>query len=140
MNAVTVDASVLVAAQDSSDPFCLGSRAFLSQALAKGITLHVPAFARVEVACALARKLRNPGEAARLANLLFSTTNAREHPMSAALLAKALSRGTAQFLRGADATYVATADTNGCQLVSWDKEHLRHAGALRPDQWLAANP
>lgn len=140
MNGLAVDASVWVAAQDPGDPVCPASRAFLRHALADGITLHVPALARVEVACALARKLRNPAEAQRLANLLLMSTGAKEHPMNTTLLAKALAVGTASFLRGADAVYVATAEQNHCGLVSWDKEHIRRAGALRPDEWQAANP
>jgi predicted nucleic acid-binding protein len=140
MSAVTVDASVWVAAQDPSDPFCARSRKFLSHTVAVGVLVHVPAFARVEVACALARKLRNPLQAERLANLVFETSGAKEHPVGAALLAKALSVGTTKFLRGADAVYSATAELNGCDLVSWDREHLRRAGALTPADWLIANP
>ena len=34
----------------------------------------------------------------------------------------------------------ATAEVLGCGLVSWDKEHLKRAGALTPDDWMAANP
>ena len=100
----------------------------------------MPAFARVEVACALARKLRSSSPAERLANLVFMTACAKEHPLNAALLAKALSIGTSRFLRGADALYSATAELTACELVSWDKEHLKRAGALTPDDWLLANP
>ncbi|MBN8457034.1 MAG: PIN domain-containing protein [Verrucomicrobia bacterium] len=139
MSALAVDASVWVAAQDPTDPFCTASRAFLTHALVHRITLHVPAIARVEVACALARRLRDSAEGLRLANLLLSTAGAKEHPMSAALLANALSTGTTGFLRGADAIYAATAEMLGCQLVSWDKEHVRRAGAVLPDRWLTTN-
>lgn len=140
MSAVAVDASVWIAAQDPADPFCARSRAFLSHAVAAGVVVHVPAFARVEVACALARKLRVSLPAERLANLLFKTAGAKEHPVNAALLAKALSIGTTKFLRGADALYCATSEIAACGLVSWDNEHLRRAGALTPDDWLLANP
>jgi len=56
------------------------------------------------------------------------------------LLAKALAVGTTKFVRGADALYSATAEIVGCDLVSWDKEHLHRAGAVTPDAWLLANP
>ena len=140
MSAAAVDASVWIAAQDPGDPFCTASRVFLSHAMAAGIHIHVPTFARVEVACALARKLRNSLQAERLANLVFTTANAKEHPVNAVLLAKALSLGTTKFMRGADALYSATAAVVGCDLVSWDKEHLQRAGAVTPDDWLTANP
>ena len=140
MSAVVVDASVWIAAQDSADPFCTASRLFFNHALTTGILIHVPAFARIEVACALARKLRDPSQAERLCNLVFQTAGAKEHPVNTALLAKALSLGTKKFLRGADALYGATAEMKGCNLVSLDKEHVERAGALTPSDWLAANP
>jgi predicted nucleic acid-binding protein len=140
MRAVAVDASVWIAAQDLADPFCTQSRLFLSHAIVARMIVHVPAFARVEVACALARKLRNASQGERLANLVFKTAGAKEHPVNSALLAKALALGTTKFLRGADAMYSATAEIVGCALVSWDKEHLQRAGAMTPNDWLLANP
>lgn len=140
MKACVVDASVWVSAQDSTDPFCKRSRAFLSHAVATGIALHVPALAKLEVACALARKLRDSAEGERLANFVLNATNAKEQAMSTALLAKSLSIGTAKFLRGADAIYIAAAELLRCNLISWDKEHLQRAGAWKPDDWLDANP
>jgi predicted nucleic acid-binding protein len=140
MSAVAVDASVWIAAQDPADPFCMRSRSFFRHLVAAGVVVEVPAFARVEVACALARKLRNPLEAERLTNLVFHAAGANELPVNAVLLAKALSLGTTKFLRGADALYAATGAIAGCALVSWDNEHLQRTGALTPDDWLLANP
>jgi predicted nucleic acid-binding protein len=140
MSMITVDASVWIAAQDAADPCCKRSRAFFNRAVASGGMIQVPAFSRVEVACALSRKLRNPLQGERLANLVFKTAGAKEHPVTAAMLAKALALGTTKFLRGADALYAATAEMVGGDLVSWDKEHLQRAGARTPDDWLLANP
>jgi len=140
MSAVAVDASVWTAAQDVGDPCCTRSRGFLAHVVATGTIIHVPAYARVEVACALARRLRSATKGQRLANLVLAAANANEHPVNAALLAKAVSFGTAKFLRGADALYSATADLAGCDLVSWDKEHIQRAGALTPDEWVIVNP
>ena len=103
MSAVTVDASVWVAAQDSADPLCASSRLFFNHAMVTGVMIHVPAFALVEVACALARKLRNAVRGQHLANLIFNSTAAKQHVVSAALLNKALAIGSSKFLRGADA-------------------------------------
>ncbi len=140
MRRVTVDASVWIAAQDQTDPFCAQSRLFFRHALLAGTVIQVPTFARLEVACALARKLRNPTQGERLANLVFQAAGAKEHPVDSMLLAKALALGTTKFLLGADAVYFATAEIAGCGLVSWDKDHLQRAGALTPDDWLVANP
>jgi predicted nucleic acid-binding protein len=140
MGAVAVDASVWIAAQDRTDPCRAPSRLFFRHAVSAGVVIHVPAFARIEVACALARKLRNAGRGQRLASLVLAAANAREHPINAALLAKALPLGTTMFLRGADALYAAVAEIAGCGLVSWDKEHMERAGALTPDAWMVANP
>jgi predicted nucleic acid-binding protein len=136
MSAVVVDASVWIAAQDQSDSFCQCSREFFDHLLKASVTVHVPAFARVEVACALARKLRKPSDAEHLTLVLFQTLGAKEHPMNASLLAKAVSLGTTRFLRGADALYSATAEVVACTLVSWDNEHLRQADAITPQKWL----
>lgn len=102
--------------------------------------IHVPAYARVEIACALARRLRSAAKGQRLSHLVLTAANATEQPVNATLLARALSSGTAKFLRGADALYAATADIAACDLVSWDKEHVQRAGALTPGEWLTANP
>lgn len=140
MSAVAVDASVWVAAQDPSDPRSAASRLFFSHAMAAGVVIHVPAFALVEVACALGRKLRDGAKGQRLANLIFDTTAAKQHAVNAALLTKSLAIGSSKFLRGADALYSATAEIVGCDLVSWDKEHIQRAGAVSPDHWVIANP
>ena len=105
MRGVAVDASVWIAGQDPADPFCTQSRLFFKHAVLGGIVVHVPAFARVEVACVLARKLRNALQGERMASLVFKTAGAKEHPVNSVLLAKALALGTTKFLRGADAPF-----------------------------------
>ena len=140
MSAVTVDASVWIAAQDATDPCCAQSRAFLMKAVMNGDSIHVPAYARVEVACALARKFRHAAKGQRLASQILTAANARDTLVNDALLASALSVGTTMFLRGADALYAATADLTESTLVSWDKEHIQRAGGLTPADWLATTP
>jgi len=134
-----VDASVWIAAQDKSDPNCMPSRRFFAHVIVAGTVIHVPAYARLEVACAVARKLRNAAKGQRLTNLTLTAANAKEHLINSALLTKPLATGTARFLRGADALYAATADLAGCALVSWDTEHIQRAGASTPDDWISAN-
>jgi predicted nucleic acid-binding protein len=135
-----VDASVWIAAQDAADACCPTSRAFLTKIVACGHAIHVPAYARVEVACALARKLRRASKGQRLADHVLEAANVQITKVNDALLARALSVGTSKFLRGADALYAATAELTGSTLISWDKEHVLRAGGVTPSDWLASNP
>jgi predicted nucleic acid-binding protein len=140
MSPVTVDASVWVAAADATDPFRGQSRAFLAGAVRRGERLVIPAFAVVEVACALARKHQDAAVARRLTGSMLAPNQVVHVPVDARLLAMSVRLGTASFLRGADALYAATARLAGGALVSWDDELIRRAGALTPTAWLAANP
>ena len=60
--------------------------------------------------------------------------------MDAPFLAQALFAGTEFLLRGADALYVATAKISNAQLISWDNDLVRRAGAITPSDWLATDP
>ncbi len=56
---LTIDASVWIAAADVTDKFHLQSRDLLRKVVADGIAVIQPAFGKTEVACALARRLRD---------------------------------------------------------------------------------
>lgn len=140
MKPVVLDASVLVAAADLADAFHAASRSFLLELVGRDVEVVVPAFAVTEIACALARRLRDPVNARRLAIGGLSAVGAREMPMDAAFLAHATLGGTRDFLRGADALYAAAAGLAGGVLVSWDGEHRERAGAVTPVEWIAENP
>lgn len=77
MSAVTVDASVWIAAVDTADAVCGQSRAFLAGAVQRGVQLIIPAFAVTEVACALARKHRNAAVARQLTGSMLTPVLAR---------------------------------------------------------------
>ncbi len=140
MSDLTVDASVWVAAADPRDHFHGESEMFLAAAEQQGVRIVLPAFARVEVACALARKLGSQTQARRLAEHVLALNVVVDVPVDADLLESALQRGTSSYLRGADALYAATAQLTGAQLISWDNELVQRAGALTPTAWLDANP
>ena len=140
MSAVTLDASVWIAAADASDVFHVKSRELLLALVTRGDDVSIPAFAVTEVACALARRLRDPVVGRQLATRGFAALKAKERPMDAAFLARSTLSGTNHFLRGADALYAAAAEMEGGALVSWDGEHQKRTGALSPADWLAANP
>jgi predicted nucleic acid-binding protein len=140
MSDLTVDASVWVAAADPNDRFYDESQNFLAGVQVSGDRIVLPAFARVEVACALARKLGNPLRARQLSNDVMALSVVEHVPLDADLLERALFQGTGERLRGADALYAATASLNGAKLVSWDNELIERAGGLTPTAWLDANP
>lgn len=140
MTDVTVDASIWIAAADPADVFHAESRTFLATTTVRGLRLVIPTFAVVEVACALSRKRRDPTAGQRLMDGLLSLALVLQVPTDVALLSTALQRGTAMFLRGADALYAATAELTGTTLISWDDELIQRAGALTPTDWLNANP
>jgi predicted nucleic acid-binding protein len=135
---LTVDASVWVAGADVVDAFHHESRRFFSAIPTQGVRLFVPTFAIVEVACALARKLRDPVLARTLTTSMFAGRRVSYVPVDSALISAAMQIGTSTFLRGADTLYAATAQVTGSQLVSRDQELIRRAGAVSPTDWLSS--
>lgn len=136
---LVVDASVWLAAADASDALARPSRAFLATVAERRLLVSLPAIARLEAACALPRRLRDPARGRALADAMIRGPMVRERPVDAALLARAVEAGTAAFLRGADALYVAVSRLEAGELVSWDGELVNRAGAQTPESWLAAH-
>ncbi|MBK8040389.1 MAG: PIN domain-containing protein [Verrucomicrobiaceae bacterium] len=137
---MTIDASVWIAAADATDKFHQASRDLLRRVITRGIAVIQPAFGRVEVACALSRRLRDGARGQQLTHSLMNRMITSEMAMDAAFLTATERLGTSQFLRGADALYAAAARQSQSPLISWDNEHLQRAGAITPTDWLVANP
>lgn len=138
MTALVIDASVWVAAADATDPFSAASRRFLEAVVARGLPVALPALARLEVACALARRLRDAPAARRIADGMVGSPLVSEHVLDAALIDDAATAGTDAFLRAADAVYLALARRLGAAVVTWDGELIRRADATTPEAWIAA--
>jgi len=136
----TVDANAWIASFDPTDVFHVPSTELFRRAVRRGLMLHCPAFVIVEVAGALARRLRDRGAGLQAAADIRAHPLVRLHPLDQPLIDEALRLSTQQFLRGADALYAATASLTGTDLISWDGELIRRAGAVSPADWLAANP
>ncbi len=135
MTPLVVDASVWVAAADSTDALSAPSRALLRAAMRQQHFIALPAIARLEVACALSRRLRDPRRGRELADGLLQSplvTELKPGP----LLADALTVGTESFLRASDAFYAAVARSEDGIIISWDEELVRRANAVTPDAWL----
>lgn len=134
---IAVDASVWTAAADPSDACCAQSRACLAAITRSGRGIVIPAFALVEVACALTRRLCDPQLGQRLAAAMLNGPLVAHLPLDGPLLARARERGARAFLRGADALSVAAAEAFAAPLLSWDRELITRAGAITPQDWLA---
>lgn len=137
---LTLDVSVWIAAADVTDVFHQRSRDLLRRVVAEGIEIIQPAFGRTEVACALARRLRDGPLGRGLTDSLMNRVVTAEVPMDSVFLTAAGTIGTNQFLRGADGLYAAAAQQSQSTLISWDNEHLQRAGGITPTDWLVANP
>jgi len=83
---LTIDASVWIAAADATDKFHQPSRALLRKVVADGIAVIQPAFGRPEVACALARRLRDGMLGQQLTESLMDRVVASELAMDAPFL------------------------------------------------------
>lgn len=137
---LTVDASVWIAAADSNDFFFQHSRRFLNEVARRQLTIYLPTFAWLEIACALSRKQRDATVGPQLAYGLLNSPYIVHVHLDTTLLDQAILSGTRAFLRGADALYAATAELNHARLISWDEELVRRANAITPSDWLLANP
>lgn len=136
---LVIDANVWVSAADPADPLSAPSQRFLETVVARRLRVVLPITARLEVACALARRLRNPERGQSLANALIDAPMISERAVDATLLAAAIRIGTRSFLRAADALYAAVGSQDGDELVSWDAELMQRATARSPSDWLAAH-
>jgi len=137
---LAIDASVWIAAADSTDKFHLPSRDLLRKIVADRIAVIQQAFGRTEVACALARRLRDSAQGRQLTHSLMNRIVTSEVAIDAAFLTTAETIGTTLFLRGADALYAAAAQQTQSALISWDDEHITRASGITPTDWLTANP
>ena len=137
MTALVIDASVWVSAADPTDTMSEPSRAFLSEVAARELSIALPEFAKLEIACALARRLRSAEHGRRLTDQMLESPLMATYSANRAVLRKAIQLGTRSFLRAGDALYAAVAQGVEGQLVSWDRELIERAGAVTPDGWIS---
>jgi predicted nucleic acid-binding protein len=128
-----------VASFDPHDRFHGRSTDFLREVSRRGLALHGPTVVVLEVACALARRARDPAVGAIADERLRGHPTLRLHPLDDRLLDLAREIGMQQLLRGSDAVYAATARVVATPLITWDDELVRRAEGVTPDSWLAAH-
>jgi len=81
-----IDASVWIAAADATDTLHQPSRDLLRRVVADRIAVIQPVFGRTEVACALARRLRDGAQGRQLTHSLLNQIVTSEVAMDAAFL------------------------------------------------------
>lgn len=136
MTTLVIDASVWVSAADSTDSRSEPSRRFLSMVVNGKTHIALPEFAELEIACALARRLRDPARGSRLAGRMLGSPHVAKHSVNRPAILRAIQVGTRSFLRSGDSLYAALARRVEGQLVSWDRELIARAGAITPDNWV----
>ncbi len=136
---LTVDASVWVAAFDPSDRFHIDSLAFLREVATRGMSLHAPEFALIEVACATARRSGDAAVGRDAGRRIAEHPALTLHPLDHRLASAALDSGLKQALRGADALYAGTAVLSDSIVVAWDAELVSRTLGQTPRQWLDAH-
>jgi predicted nucleic acid-binding protein len=136
---VTIDASVLVAA-DAGDEVAHGSaRAFLQGVLAAGVAVHQPSLTIVEVTAAVARRTGDAAHARAFGVSVLELPGIVLHDIDLDTALAAAGLASDLRLRAADAVYAATAMIRGTTLVTLDAELASRAGAVvptcAPDEW-----
>lgn len=139
MTALVIDASVWVSAADPTDTMSEPSRAFLTRVADQELPIVMPEFAKLEIACALARRFRNAERGRSLADRMLESPRMSTYSASRAVLRRAIQLGTRDYLRAGDALYAAVARAVEGQLVSWDRELIARAGAITPDSWISSH-
>lgn len=139
MKTLVIDASVWVSAADGSDELSEVSREFLSLVVESELPIALPAFAELEIACALARRLRDARLGRYLARRMLESPLVTTHSSNRAMLRKAVAVGTRRFLRSGDALYAALAEGLECEVVAWDREMVERTGGSTPREWVEVN-
>lgn len=138
MRPLVIDASVWVSAADATDALSDVSRTFLAGVVARELPVALPEIARVEIACALARRLRDAEQGRSLAERMLGSPLVTTYSLNRARLREAIRLGTGRCLRSGDALYAALAEGLEGEVVTWDRELVERAGALTPRHWIDA--
>jgi predicted nucleic acid-binding protein len=137
---LTVDASVFVAASRADEVHYLASRQLLQQARAQRCSLFCPTLVLPECAAAIARPTGDADLAEELVLLVEAFPGLQLVPLDLPLARRAGQIAREYRVRGADAVYVAVAETFDAALIAWDAEMLARCAdvvtIMTPLEWM----
>ncbi|HYW30513.1 MAG TPA: type II toxin-antitoxin system VapC family toxin [Gemmatimonas sp.] len=139
--AVTLDASVWIAALRADEPSHVVSVRVMERLLEDRIPLIEPTLFPVEVAAAIRRRTGDMARAERAVRQVITLETLSLVDITDAVAADAARLAVHVGLRGADACYVAVARREQSILVTLDEELVRRVGTLAdvvtPSAWLS---
>jgi predicted nucleic acid-binding protein len=137
----TVDASVFVAAERLEETHFSVSRKFLQEVQVHAVNTFCPTLILPECAAAVARPTGDSSLAEELVTLIENFSGLHLITLESSLARRAAQIAIDYRLRGADAVYVAVAETFNATLITWDAEMLQRAPdvvtTMTPAEWLA---
>lgn len=127
---IVPDASVWVSHLIPQEAHHAHSRRWLTGLVESGTVIAAPSLLLTEVAGAIARRTGDSDIANKVVDHILTTPNLRLVTIDRTMGMLAARLAAQQFLRGADAMYVALAYRLQIPLVSWDQEQLDRASEL----------
>jgi predicted nucleic acid-binding protein len=136
----TIDASVIVSAAHAPDVNHTDSFEFLRRIRLQNEGVFCPTLVLTECAAAIARQTNLPDQAQRVLSHIEAFPNMSLISLDLDLARRAAQIAISQRLRGADAVYVAVAESFEATLITWDSEMVSRsapvASALTPADWI----
>jgi predicted nucleic acid-binding protein len=135
-----IDVSVWVAIFRGNDVHHATSLAFLDLAVANQQDLDLPNLALAEIAGVIARQTGQARLATRTVRAVLALPRVQRHGLNDALADRAVALAASCKLRGADAVFVALAETLDQPLITLDQEILERSSRVIevevPDAWV----
>ena len=137
---ITIDASVLVAADLDDEEAHDDASAFLRAVVMDSLAIHQPSLTLVEVCAAVARRTSDAALARATVAVISSTPGVVFHGLDLAAASAAAEVAADVAVRGADAVYLQVARNQGATLVTLDLGMLGRSPTdvevVTPRAWL----
>jgi predicted nucleic acid-binding protein len=130
-----VDASVIIAAINPSDPHHEVSKRWLDDLIRSGNHFSAPTILLSEVSAPLSRAYNQPELAQKVVQTLMEAPFIKLFPVSASLAHQAAVIAATYQIRGCDAIYVALAETLDEELITLDKQQSERAKSVKVYDW-----
>lgn len=139
---LAIDASVFVSSVRTEETHYHTSRRFLMQVQSQNDVLFCPSLILPECAAAIARPTGDAALGEELVTLIEAMPGLQLVHLDSSLAHRAAEIAARHRLRGADAVYVAVAETLDAALITWDTEMVERGAAMvttmTPTQFLSS--